>query len=269
MYQPSFLNQAKEDNQKAKQQKYEAERQLENLKISLSKETELAKIAAEKISFCNHEVETLRNVLNFNKKVHEAQLNNLRNQLYKQQNSNTIYEELNSRDGENYEIDIKSVLSIFRAEYLEILEKAYNQEKNELIYEINELETKLKRLDIIAQEQRDRIDFYNTELINLNNKKDKLEREAVVYKNIADEESKSFESKRDEILFNIKNTMKKTRLLESELNVLVREDNEAVKLIIQLQLEINAYKTLMEIEDSESLVSLEKNNVEYLLGELI
>ena len=38
---------------------------------------------------------------------------------------------------------------------------------------------------------------------------------------------------------------------ERELQRLIDEDNVAVKLIIQLQLEINAYKALMEAEEGK------------------
>ena len=73
--------------------------------------------------------------------------------------------------------------------------------------------------------------------------------EAAKYKRLGDEEQRRYEQEREALLKKIQDLEESKRRLEKELALLIDEDNAAVKLIIQLQLEINAYRALMEAEE--------------------
>jgi len=209
----------------------------------------IADSATQKYQVLSHEVENLSNICEFNRQIYEAKLSNLRAQLLRNQTAQDIFEEATNEGHQLVEVDIKAVLTIFRNEYQEILDKAYHQERNELINEINILEKKLSNLDEISNSQKGKISYYQSELNRLNDQKLLLERDCTELTSKALNETNKFEQSRDELLSNIKKTTKAIRKMENDLDSMIREDNEAVKLIIQLQLEINAYKTLMEIEN--------------------
>lgn len=266
------LRQAKIDNANAKDQYNQAEAHIEKLRVDLENERRIADSATQKYQVLSHEVENLSNICEFNRQIYEAKLSNLRAQLLRNQTAQDIYEEATNEGHQLVEVDIKAVLTIFRNEYQEILDKAYHQERNELINEINILEKKLSNLDEISNSQKGKISYYQSELNRLNDQKLLLERDCTELTSKALNETNKFEQSRDELLSNIKKTTKAIRKMENDLDSMIREDNEAVKLIIQLQLEINAYKTLMEIEnvyDDPNSVIVEDNISRFKSGEIM
>lgn len=266
------LRQAKIDNANAKDQYNQAEAHIEKLRVDLENERRIADSATQKYQVLSHEVENLSNICEFNRQIYEAKLSNLRAQLLRNQTAQDIFEEATNEGHQLVEVDIKAVLTIFRNEYQEILDKAYHQERNELINEINILEKKLSNLDEISNSQKGKISYYQSELNRLNDQKLLLERDCTELTSKALNETNKFEQSRDELLSNIKKTTKAIRKMENDLDSMIREDNEAVKLIIQLQLEINAYKTLMEIEnvyDDPNSVIVEDNISRFKSGEIM
>jgi len=131
------------------------------------------------------------------------------------------------------------------------LEKAYEQERRDLIEECVKLERRIQELEGQLQAQKARISRTVEEIEHLKQELEELEKKAKEYKHEGQAEQRAFEKERDEILSKIVKLEEHKQKQEKELQRLIDEDNIAVKLIIQLQLEINAYRALMEAEEGK------------------
>jgi len=238
-------NQVEADYQKSKEQLHDSEEHVKQLKISSEIARKDADRAVAELNTLTQECEELRGVLEFNSDVHKAELDNLRIVLQGQPST----EYLPDYSTNVARIDIQKVLVDFRREYQEILERAYEQERQDLLDEVKRLEAKLRELEIhLANQQRKR-DSYHSDIESLKRELQILEMEATKYKRLGDDEQRRYEQEREALLKKIQDLEESKRRLEKELAILIDEDNAAVKLIIQLQLEINAYRALMEAEE--------------------
>lgn len=238
---------AEHDVKQAKLQLVASEKHVEELRHINDQARHEADRAVGELNTLNQECEELKKVLDFQTEVHGAELENLRNLVNRPENHyDPKYQAYDAN-----EIDIQKVLDDFRKEYQEILEKAYEQERRDLIEECVRLERRIQDLENQLQVQKSRIVRTNEEIGNLKNELEELEKKAKAYKIEGTAEQRAFEKERDEILSKIVKLEDHKQKQERELQRLIDEDNVAVKLIIQLQLEINAYKALMEAEEGK------------------
>merc|ERR1712233_109705 len=114
------------------------------------------------------------------------------------------------------------------------------------IEECVKLERRIQELEGQLEAQKARISRTAEEIEHLKQELEELEKKAKIYKHEGQAEQRAFEKERDEILSKIVKLEEHKQKQERELQRLIDEDNIAVKLIIQLQLEINAYRALME-----------------------
>ena len=82
------------------------------------------------------------------------------------------------KDYDAHEIDIQSVLDDFRKEYQDILEKAYEQERRDLIEECVKLERRIQELEKHLTEQKGKIVLTNKEIQSLKQELEELEARA-------------------------------------------------------------------------------------------
>lgn len=240
-------NDAEHDLKQAKLQLVASEKHVEELRHINDQARNEADRAVAELNTLNQECEELKKVLDFQTEVHGAELENLRNLV----NRPESHYDPKYKDIEANEIDIQKVLDDFRKEYQDILEKAYEQERRDLIEECVKLERRIQDLENQLQVQKARIVRTNDEIDALKRELEELEKKAKEYKIEGMAEQRQFEKERDDILSKIVKLEEHKQKQERELQRLIDEDNIAVKLIIQLQLEINAYKALMEAEEGK------------------
>merc|ERR1712157_552878 len=134
--------------------------------------------------------------------------------------------------------------------YEEILKRVYEHERDELLKDIAALEAQKAHLDSENTKRQKAIADYQRDIARLNEELAMLEKQGRDLRRQGEEEQKHFEEHRDQVLANIEKAEKRKGELERELRRLEEEDDETMKLIIQLQLEINAYRALIEAEQS-------------------
>jgi len=241
------LSQCQHDRTNAITQLTHVEERLLSAKSDAARSQQQARNAALQKNRLNHEIEHLQSVLYFNKKLHTTEINNLNAQLLGLDGIVNEEESYNP-DRDDHVVDIKRILNVFKIEYQDILDRSFEQEKNDLIIEKQNLERLNEEMDKNANGLKMKIAVYIKELQKLNDNLSQLDIEASKLKKEASGERIEFEQKRSQILIDVKETTEKSKIAEIELDRLIREDNSAIKLIIQLQLEINAYRTLMNVD---------------------
>lgn len=262
----------KEDNETALNKLHQVNDHVNQLKTTLEHEKNQAIDYNIKCKALKYELENMENQSNLDKKVHVMKLKHLENHIKKLEadmelSQKTMNESMEfaakvDKNAGNTE-DIKSVLTIFKNEYERILQRAYDLEKSDLTHQIDQYEKKLSSFDTIYETQIERLQSLEADLVKLEEKRIKTNRRINELTIISNAESEKFENVRDSLTDNISKLTKKTKLFDKEIEVLIKEDNSTVKAIIQLQLEINAYRTLMEAEgfsfDNGSLKSLKSS----------
>jgi len=238
---------AEHDLKQAKLQLVASEKHVGELRHINDQARREADKAAQELTTLHQECEELKKVLEFNSEVHDAEIANLKAIVNQPSNNyNPQY-----KDYDAHEIDIQSVLDDFRKEYQDILEKAYEQERRDLIEECVKLERRIQELEKHLTEQKGKIVLTNKEIQSLKQELEELEARAKAAKVQGVHDQRKFEEERDALLAKIVQLEAEKVKLERELQRLIDEDNVAVKLIIQLQLEINAYRALMEAEEGQ------------------
>lgn len=243
------LKEAVTDKLNAEDLHSKTKREVEYLENEAAKAREAASKASDKLSSLNYEVEELEKVKKFNEEVHAAELENLR-RLVGRVRSNSNSSASHSSMTYPEEIDIQKMLDDFRKEYEEILKRVYEQERDELLKDIAALEAQKAHLDSENAKRQKAIADYQRDIARLNEELAMLEKQGRDLRRQGEEEQKHFEEHRDQVLANIEKAEKRKTELEKELRRLEEEDDETMKLIIQLQLEINAYRALIEAEQS-------------------
>ena len=115
--------------------------------------------------------------MEFQTEVHDAELENLRSLVNRpEQNDGWIPDPFIPN-----EVDIKKVLDDFRKEYQDILEKAYEQERRDLIEECVKLERRIQELEGQLEAQKARISRTVEEIEHLKQELEELEKKAKIY----------------------------------------------------------------------------------------
>lgn len=238
---------AEHDLKQAKVQLVASEKHVGELRHINDQARREADKAAQELTALHQECEEYKKILEFQTEVHDAEIANLR--AIANQPSNNYNPKYEAYDA--HEIDIQSVLDDFRKEYQDILEKAYEQERRDLIEECVKLERRIQELEQHLTQQKGKIVLTTKEIQNLRQELEELEARAKAAKLQGVHDQRKFEEERDQLLAKIVQLEAEKVKLERELQRLIDEDNVAVKLIIQLQLEINAYRALMEAEEGK------------------
>lgn len=255
---------AEEGLQASIQQNQELDDTIEKLVKEVEAANDQAIEANNHLKLLDHEIEELKATLEFRTQLHRAEIENVAKYVrdYHEAVESGVehtalpHSQADSRHSlanklENIKDDKKLIESLeaFAAEYQKLLDLAFAKEKHVLEEDLKRLEFMnnylLKEIDNLKKK---RIDM-EEEIKELEREKLELERQYAMIATQRSNDKKAWAEERIQMEKQIERIKQEIEIKERQLAVLVRADNKVVRETIQLEMEIQAYRAMMDHEN--------------------
>merc|ERR1711976_8924 len=264
------LEAQREDLKQAEIANVEAVHECERLDREVQASRKAKNDAFGQLQELENEADQLENVRKFRNKVHEEELDAVRDYVeqwlehgeeidkeieehQKAQSSPTRNSSSNKFDDNT---DLEQMLSDFANDYQKLLDDAYAMEKEQLLRELKVLQERFNALQAGANELRDRREREQAETQDLKHERAAIERELAQLMSERANLRKTWEKERREMEQQIDKINEEIQKKEAELERLVAADNELWKQACELELEIRGYRAMM-VNEGQKMQSLE------------
>jgi len=253
------LEDQREDLQKAENANVLAHQELKKCEHEAKIARENKNKAEQELKDLQNEEEQLENVKNFRHKIHEEELDAVRDyvekwleageepEAYIEERQRKASADQSSKYGDNSELE--KMLSDFANDYQKLLDDAYAMEKTQLLKELAILEGRYNDLKRGVDELLERREREQAEIQDLKAKRAELERDLGQLTTERAYLRKQWEQERHEMEQQIDKINEEIQKKEAELAKLVAIDNELWKQACELELEIRGYKAMMVNEN--------------------